>query len=370
MSEVYDAPVAESNGALVPADRGTAVGLLLEPVVNPGELVKHSEQVSRFIAEALVDGRDFMQIPGTNAKSLLQAGAERCMIAFGLAPEFEVVEAEKDHDREVAWTKPKPKMRPAKFDVTCADCGAKIREGDPQIAFKDADGKWINTCEECASAGGGGQEGFSLGLYRYVVKCRLVNRATGEMVGEGIASCSTLESKYIDRPRDCENTVLQMAEKRAMVRAVRTTLGLSDQFTQDIEERQDDRAGGRDELPRRRGGNGHGNGGQSSGGQRRRREQSEPEPKTERQLFGALTEAEQWRDQQDADPFERDFEWSLEKGAIRPNGARHFALYNRYAEACEAAKFDPWPKLKPTTPEPLPKPGGKQPQEAQPQEAL
>jgi hypothetical protein len=65
---------------------------------------------------------------------------------------------------------------------------------------------------------------------------RAARRDSGEIIGSAIASCSTLESKYIDRPRDAENTVLQMAEKRAFVAATRTALGLSEQFTQDIED--------------------------------------------------------------------------------------------------------------------------------------
>src|SRR5690606_10620038 len=58
----------------------------------------------------------------------------------------------------------------------------------------------------------------------------------GVVIGEGVGSCSTMESKYIDRPRDCENTALKMAKKRAYVDATLTTFGLSDQFTQDVED--------------------------------------------------------------------------------------------------------------------------------------
>jgi len=78
--------------------------------------------------------------------------------------------------------------------------------------------------------------GISYGLYRYVVECEIVARELGIVVGSCVGSCSTMESKYVDRPRDSENTVLQMAEKRAHVAATRITFGLSDQFTQDVED--------------------------------------------------------------------------------------------------------------------------------------
>ncbi len=344
MAELRAAEAAEPNGALVPAS-GAAMRML-EPVINPGELVRHAKRVSDFVAEALDEGqdKDYAIIPGTNKPSLLQPGAEKLMMGFHLMPAFDVVEAEVDHNREVIWTKPKPRTRPAKYRGQCVVCGSEVAQGEQAVVEKDDDtGKWLATCAECAKEALGGQEGHSLGLYRYVVRCRLILRETGEVVGEGVASCSTMESRYIDRPRDCENTVLQIAQKRSMVRSVRTTLGLSNKFTQDIEEqagRGDDGDGqkrGSDSTRR--------NGNQ----QRQQRPQRDPEPLNERQLFGLLSDSEQWRSQQDGDKFERALEFSLDKGVIRPNGERHFALFGKYAEACGVAGFEPWDKLKPTT---------------------
>jgi hypothetical protein len=117
------------------------------------------------------------------------------------------VEREVDHDREVKWTKRQKKWRNA-------------HPGDRDFTWKE-------------------ESGVSYGLYRYVVRCDLVHRQTGEMVGSCLGSCSTLESKYVDRPRDCENTVIKMAEKRAHVGATLLTFGLSEQFTQDVEDTYD-----------------------------------------------------------------------------------------------------------------------------------
>jgi len=91
------------------------------------------------------------------------------------------------------------------------------------------------------------EKGSSLGLYRYVVTCKLYR---GDMcVGEGVGSCSSLESKYIRNPRDFENTVLKIAKKRSFVDAILTTLGLSDRFTQDAEDIQNNRAVVDDTVP-------------------------------------------------------------------------------------------------------------------------
>lgn len=62
-------------------------------------------------------------------------------------------------------------------------------------------------------------------------------------MGTGIGSCSSMESKYLRTPRDFDNTILKMAKKRALVDATLSTLGMSDRFTQDVEDmnfRKDD----------------------------------------------------------------------------------------------------------------------------------
>jgi hypothetical protein len=92
------------------------------------------------------------------------------------------------------------------------------------------------------------------GHREYEVECVLASRDTGERVGEGLGTCSTMESKYRyrsewnpetrrkDKKRenpdiaDTWNTVLKMAKKRAFVDAVKSTTAASDIFTQDIED--------------------------------------------------------------------------------------------------------------------------------------
>lgn len=83
------------------------------------------------------------------------------------------------------------------------------------------------------------------------VTCTLFQRGSDIVEGEGIGSCSTLESKYRYRTKwengsktkventdiaDVYNTVLKMAKKRALVDAVKSTTAASDIFTQDVED--------------------------------------------------------------------------------------------------------------------------------------
>ena len=175
---------------------------MLRPVAQPEEILEAQEQTRVFIAEALKEGRDYAVIPGTKKPSLLKPGAERTSLAFGCHARFSILEREVDHDRLNEYVKREWEWHPETR-------GKKI---------------WTET------------PGESHGLYRYVMLCELVHRASGFVVGSGVGSCSTMESKYIDRPRDLENTVLKMGKKRSFIDAVLTTFGLSEQFTQDTED--------------------------------------------------------------------------------------------------------------------------------------
>ncbi len=85
-------------------------------------------------------------------------------------------------------------------------------------------------------------------LVAYIVRCKIIHRPTGGLVGTCIGSCSTRESKYVkamnsrsrqDNPieaMDLENTILRMAEKRAKVGATSTMAGASELFTTDLDE--------------------------------------------------------------------------------------------------------------------------------------
>lgn len=171
---------------LTPAVQTTS---LMRPIASPTEMLAYHGQMTDLIRDALKDGVDFGLIPKTQKPTLYKAGAERLCLAFGCHPEYDIVEKEIDHDRENQW----------------------------QTPYKS---------------------GVSHGLYRYVYSCRIVRNIDRVVIAAANGSCSTLEAKYISRPRDMENTVVKMAQKRAFVAAVLHAFGLSDRFTQDVEDLQ------------------------------------------------------------------------------------------------------------------------------------
>ena len=86
------------------------------------------------------------------------------------------------------------------------------------------------------------------GHYECSVTCSMYS-ATGELLGQGVGSASTLEKKYryrwegegrdrrqVENPdiADVYNTVLKIAKKRAHIDATLTVTGAADLFTQDL----------------------------------------------------------------------------------------------------------------------------------------
>lgn len=185
--------------------------------------------IRTFIAQELQEGidKDFAMIPGTTKKNLLQPGAQKVCSFLNVYPQYEL------QSREI---------------------------GDP-----------------------------AAGHVEWTVTCRLFSRASGQQVGEGVGSCTSMESRYryrggeveltdmpvpksywvdrdpavlggknhvakkdengrwvigiktgekVENPNvwDVRNTVLKIAKKRSFVDATITMANLSEFFTQDLED--------------------------------------------------------------------------------------------------------------------------------------
>jgi hypothetical protein len=217
------------------------------------QLTGQVQDIQAVMDDLMKEGTHYDDITGDGRNSLLQPGAEKLCFAFKFAPSFDVDR----HDY-------------APDEVPNADAPVE-------------------------------------GHREYVVECTLTHRPTGQYVGSGRGSCSTLESKYryrkidettevpipgdfwdsyedsmanadfsileeeliengVDIPEggeagvtknddgewritvqakgenpdiaDLYNTVLKMAEKRALVNAVKRSTAASDIFTQDTEDLQ------------------------------------------------------------------------------------------------------------------------------------
>jgi hypothetical protein len=215
------------------------------------QLTGQVQDIQNVMDDLMQEGTHYDDVTGDGRNSLMQPGAEKLCFAFKFAPSFDVTREDYDAD--------------------------KVPNADEPVE----------------------------GHREYTVECKLHHRPTGQYVGSGSGSCSTLESKYryrkidqttevpipgefwdsyedsmanadfsileeeltangVDIPdggeasvtknddgewritvkakgenpdiADQYNTVLKMAEKRALVNAVKRSTAASDIFTQDTED--------------------------------------------------------------------------------------------------------------------------------------
>jgi hypothetical protein len=145
------------------------------------EVVAQADKIKAAMTKAMDEGVHFGTIPNTPKPTLFKAGAEKLCLLFRLDPQYQSVET---------FT-------------------------GEHLAVKSV--------------------------------CTLWHIPTGQRFGSGEGSCSTREAKYAWRRRDGQrvpnpdladqyNTVLKMANKRALVAAVLNCTAASDVFTQDLED--------------------------------------------------------------------------------------------------------------------------------------
>lgn len=132
-------------------------------------------QLQAVVQGTLKENHDYGIIPGTNKPTLLKPGAEKILMLFGLASEYELIEKIQDYDKGFfAYT----------VKCTLLKNGEKITEGVGSCNTKEK--KYVN------------QDAYTLA-----------------------------------------NTCLKMAKKRAQIDASLTVGSLSEIFTQDIEDMQE-----------------------------------------------------------------------------------------------------------------------------------
>lgn len=185
----------------------------LRPVMTLEQAGERLKEFQAFVHTQMVEGVDYGKIPGTDRPTLLLPGAQKLADYYGLA-------------------------------VTVPEISRRL-------------------------------EDWSIGLFHYEVKVRLVLRSTGEVVADGLASCNSKEDRYAYRwvwaneipegtdrdqlikrsgtskrtgqpytqyrvdnaePYTLVNTILKMAKKRAFVDAVVYATRSSGMFNQDVED--------------------------------------------------------------------------------------------------------------------------------------
>lgn len=213
----------------------------IAPVVSVQNALVAYQAKKDLIEKIFQKGVDFGEIPGTKKDTLLKAGAEKATSFFGLTPKFTDAEVVND------WTGESHGGEPFFFyRRTCS-----LYKGDHLIVAVDGScNSWEKkyryrggerVCPECGKpaikkskfAPRNKSLGTAPGFY-----CFDKAGGCGAEFGANDPAIVNQELGQIKNPdvADLVNTILKMADKRALVAATLIATGLSEYFTQDIED--------------------------------------------------------------------------------------------------------------------------------------
>ena len=206
---------------------------VFQPVMSIEEMKDRYQMMARVTSEIMREGQDYGAIPGTGSKpSLLKPGAEKLATFFGLRKEFSVI-AEED------WTGAEHGEPHFYYLVRCS----LYRDDVLVVAADGSCNSWesryryrkaARVCPACgADAIIKGKQEYGGGWLCFKKRggCGAKFK-DGDKSIEGQQTGRVLNADIFDQV----NTILKMAEKRALVAAVLLGVGASEFFTQDMED--------------------------------------------------------------------------------------------------------------------------------------
>lgn len=218
---------------------------LMETAIDTRRASAQVQYIQQVMKEVMIDGEHYGVIPGTGngKKTLLKSGAEKLCFVFRLAPEFEIVRSVEDEKFIL-------------FDIRCRlihiPSGQVMGTGMGSCSSREEKYGWrkgARACPVCQKAGS-----IIKGKPEFAPKDRQGNKLEGFEKGgfvcfkkkEGCGASfrddeEAILSQSVDRVPteniwEQHNTLLKMAQKRALVAATLVTTACSDIFTQDLDD--------------------------------------------------------------------------------------------------------------------------------------
>lgn len=206
------------------------------PVVDVALAVQRRAAVQQFARQVMIDGLDYGAIPGAGErKVLLKPGAEKLASFFGLLPDFIVTHSVLDFDGS-GEGRGEPLIY---YRVRCDlyRSGVKVGAGDATCSSRESKYRWRNAARTCPKCGQPaiikGKEEYGGGWL-----CFKNKGGCGAKYANGDAAIESQAVGRVPNPdiADADNTILKMAEKRALIAATLIATNVSDFFTQDMED--------------------------------------------------------------------------------------------------------------------------------------
>lgn len=202
------------------------------PVVPVEVMLQRRDMLVQFVKRIMEKDTDFGVIPGSTKPTLLKPGAEKLCNFFGLAPEFEVVAKAED------WGSPSSEpLFSYTYRCRLIKNGQVVGSGDGHCNSRETKYRYRQTQRLCPKCG---KDAIIKGKAEY---------GGGWICFEKKGGCKakfkdgdkSIEDQQVGRTlnadvADLVNTIVKMAQKRALVAAVLVTTSASEFYTQDIEE--------------------------------------------------------------------------------------------------------------------------------------
>lgn len=204
------------------------------PVMNIELAISRREQLVKFTKAIMIEGSDYGKIPGTDKPTLLKPGAEKLVVFFGLAPVFVPTLTVQD------WTGAEHGGEPLfyyRYKCELYRNGVLMATGEGSCSSRESKYRYRKgerVCPECGKpAIRKDTKGKQGGWY-----CWAKLDGCGTQFQKGDARIEQQETGRVPNPdvADLDNTILKMAQKRALIAAVLIGVNASEFFTQDMED--------------------------------------------------------------------------------------------------------------------------------------
>jgi hypothetical protein len=194
--------------------------------LTAADMKQQVQRIQEIMEAVMKEDVHFGKIPGTDKPSLYKAGAEKLCMTFRLAPEYDIVEKERDGDHLTITSRCTLIHIPTgqKFGSALGSCSTM----ESKYAYR----KGSRVCPECsATAIIKGKAEYGGGWL-----CFKKNGGCGAKFPDGDPAIEKQETGRIanEDKADQYNTVLKMSNKRALLAAVLNATAASDIFSQDL----------------------------------------------------------------------------------------------------------------------------------------
>jgi hypothetical protein len=216
----------------------TDTAMTIAPAAMPALTIEQAlarrDQQREFIHKVLLKDQDYGRVPGTGKDTLLKPGAEKLLMFFGLRPRFDAIQTIED------WTGKNYDGEP--FFYYHQKCilhrdGEIMAEGDGSCNSRESKYRYRQGERKCPSCGQPaiikGKQEYGGGWLCFPKKggCGAKFK-DGDQTIEGQQTGRVLNADVADQA----NTILKMAQKRALVAATLIGVNASEYFTQDVED--------------------------------------------------------------------------------------------------------------------------------------